>query len=196
MVRVPTRTETTSVTGDYDELETVRLVDRAASGNYDAFGKLYGLYLDRIFRYVFYRVGNRMLAEDITEDVFLKAWKSIRSCKGRGRTFLSWLYRIAHNHVVDTTRNRYKEGLSLEEIELFVDNSADNPGLETGLEWQELSNLVATLPHNQEQVIVMKFFEGMDNGEIGKVMGKSQGAIRVLQMRALATLRRKLVVEK
>ena len=175
--------------------KAVELVDRAASGDLKAFGELYSIYLDQIYRYVFYRVRNKMIAEDITEEVFIKAWKSINSCKGKGDTFLSWLYRIAHNQVVDDFRSRRKED-QLTETENLADVSAIESGVEEDLEWQELSALIATLPQSRAQVITMKFIEGLDNHEIGRVMGKSQGAIRVLQMRALTMLRQKLSGEK
>jgi len=175
----------------YEEFEPVELVDRAASGDFEAFGEIYSMYLDQVYRYVFYRVRNKMTAEDITEEVFVKAWRSIGSCKGRGHTFLPWLYRIAHNQMVDDFRSRKREVSSVG-IDDLADVSAPESRAETGLEWRELSELIAALPQNQGQVITMKFIEGMDNREIGRAMGKSQGAVRVLQMRALATLRQKL----
>lgn len=170
--------------------ETVRLVKRAIGGDFRAFGDLYGVYLDRIYRYAFYQVKDKMTAEDITEEVFIKAWKAINSCKGKEHTFSAWLYRIAHNQVIDIFRNQRKERA----VEIETVAALHNPGtdVEIGLAHQELLNNIADLPSNQKQVIVLKFIEGLDNREIERVMGKSQGAIRVLQMRALAELRGKL----
>ena len=93
-----------SLTSEQDK--AISLVKRAIGGDFAAFGYLYGIYLDRIYRYVFYKVKDKMTAEDITEEVFLKAWKAINSCKGKERTFSSWLYRIAHNHIIDIFRTR------------------------------------------------------------------------------------------
>jgi len=174
-----------------NEFKTIKLVDRAASSDFEAFGELYSMYLDKIYRYVFYQVRNKMIAEDITEEAFVKAWKSIDSCKGKGHTFLSWLYRIAHNQAVDYFRSRQRE-VSLLDIDNLPDTSASASTAEAGLERKELLELIAALPQNQGQVINMKFIEGMDNREIARAMDKSQGAIRVLQMRALATLRQRL----
>lgn len=171
--------------------ETLELVDRAASGDIEAFGELYRIYLDQVYRYVFYRVRNQMIAEDITEEAFIKAWKSIKSCKGKGQTFLPWLYRIAHNQLVDDFRSRRKE-TQLVDIDRIAEPADNDQRAEAGMEWQELTGLIAALPQNQGQVVTMKFIEGMDNREIGQAMGKSQGAIRILQMRALATLRQRL----
>jgi len=195
IIRTQNNAQTASKANTHDELRIVKLVDRAASGDLEAFGELYSEYLDRIYRYIFYRVRNTMIAEDITEEVFVKAWKSIYSCKGRGHTFLSWLYRIAHNQVVDNFRSRRKEDLSVETEEL-ADVSVIETGVEANLEWQEVLGLIAALPQNQAQVITMKFIEGLDNCEIGRIMGKSQGAVRILQMRALATLRYKMSGDK
>ena len=173
-----------------DQNKIIRLVRRAAGGDFEAFVKLYGIYLDRIYRYVFYQVKNKMTAEDITENVFIKAWKAISSCNGKEQTFSSWLYRIAHNHVIDIFRSQQKERT----IEMDAIAELRHPGLalETELEHKELLDSMACLPPNQRQVIILKFIEGLDNCEVGQIMGKNQGAIRVLQMRALTKLREKL----
>lgn len=133
-----------------------------------------------------------MTAEDITEEVFIKAWKALASCKGKERTFSSWLYRIAHNHVIDSFRKRHGElPLQAEMTDgLFERNEA-----EEALEQQEQLAALDHLPRNQRQVIILKFIEGMDNLEISRIMSKSEGAIRVLQTRALAALRQRLGAE-
>lgn len=177
-----------------DQSEIIRLIRRATGGDFEAFGELYSIYLDRIYRYVFYQVKDKMTAEDITEDVFIKAWRAISSCKGKEKTFSSWLYRIAHNHVIDVFRGQKKE-LSTE-METVAELSDPKLKVETELERQELLNGIDCLPQNQKQVIILKFIEGLDNREIGQIMDKNQGAIRILQMRALAKLREKLSSEQ
>jgi len=184
------KTQVTAAAGTHNHPEIVRLVEEAAGGNFDAFGELYNIYLDQIYRYVFYQVNDKMTAEDITEEVFVKAWKAIRSCKGKEKTFLSWLYRIAHNHLINTLRSM-KRFASIEE-ENFVDIIDPKVEVEEEIECQELLEKITCLPRNQRQVIILKFIEGFDNREIGKIMGKNEGAIRVSQMRALATLRQEL----
>ena len=182
--QVPTRLIT------YDKSEIARLVERAVSGDFEAFGELYSIHLDRIYRYVFYQVRDKMTAEDITEEVFVKAWKAMGSCKGKESTFSSWLYRIAHNHVIDNLRSLQKHpSIEIEAIDKVGNLELE---MEGELERQELLGVIACLPQSQRQVIILKFIEGLGNREIGQVMGKSEGAIRVLQMRALATLRKKL----
>lgn len=188
------KAEATTKAVIYDQPRILGLVERAIGGDFEAFGELYSIYLDRIYRYIFYLVKDRMTAEDITEEAFFKAWKAIKSCKGKERTFSSWLYRIAHNHVIDYLRSRGKY-LSLE-MEIIGKVSGPELEVEGALEQQELLGVIDCLPQNQRQVIILKFIEGLDNSEIEQVMGKSQGAIRVLQMRALAALRQELSREK
>lgn len=192
-VREENKTQvTTAVT--YEPSNIVSLVESAANGNFEAFGELYHIYLDRIYRYVFHQVNDKMTAEDITEEVFLKAWKAIRSCKGKSDTFSSWLYRIAHNHLINTIHSLQR--CTSVENEKLTEISDPKLEIETGLERQELLKVITSLPQNQRQVIILKFIEGLDNREIGQVMDKSEGAIRVLQMRALTALRQKLEDEK
>jgi RNA polymerase sigma-70 factor (ECF subfamily) len=165
------------------------LVKTAAGGDFQAFGSLYSIYLDRIYRYVYYQVKDKMTAEDITEEVFVKAWKVIRSCRGKEDTFQAWLYRIAHNHLADCLRENGRV-TSLEGGAVDFPDPCER--IESSVEYQELLKTITGLPETQRQVVILKFIEGMDNREIGRVMGKSEGAVRIAQMRALEALRDKL----
>lgn len=181
-------------TGSPEQPEIVSLVQKAVGGDFEAFGELYSIYLDRIYRYVLYQVRDKMMAEDLTEEVFYKAWKAIKSCTGREHTFSAWLNRIAHNHVIDG----FRSGRNRLSIEMVTLAEVKDPSLEVEgkLDREELLKIITWLPKNQQQVIILKFLEGLDNQEIGQVMGKSQGAIRVLQMRGLATLRQTMSREQ
>jgi len=187
------KTQATTPTVTHEQSEIIRLVEKAADGDFEAFGEIYSIYLDRIYRYVFYQVRDKMTAEDITEEVFIKAWKAIKSCKGRAKTFSAWLYRIAHNHLVNTLRRTQKHASI--EMEALIEVANPESEAEAELAKQELLEVMTCLPQNQRQVIILKFIEGLDNREIGQVMGKKEGAIRVLQMRALSRLRQELVNE-
>ena len=189
-VREEKKSRATAAVSIRDPSEVAQLVDRAAGGNFEAFGQLYGIYLDRIYRYAFHQVQDRMTAEDITEEVFVKAWKAIKSCKGKGQTFSAWIYRIAHNHIINTLRNTQK--FASIDMENIAEISSPKLELEMKLEQQELTEMIADLPQNQRQVVVLKFIEGLDNKETGKIMRKSEGAVRILQMRALTALRQKI----
>ena len=186
----------TARTETYDHSEIVGLVVRATHRDFEAFGELYSIYLDRIYKYVLGHLGERMAAQDITEEVFLKAWTAIGSCKGREQTFSAWLYRIARNHLIDYLRKRRKR----QTAEICVENLADiddvGQSMELKLEQQQLLEAISGLPDNQKQVIILKFIEGMDSREVGQIMGKSEGNIRVIQMRALRALRHRLSGEK
>jgi RNA polymerase sigma-70 factor (ECF subfamily) len=173
-----------------DQADLIKLVVKAESGDYEAFGELYRIYLDCIFRYVVYQIKDRMTAEDITEEIFIKAWKAIDSCKGKEQTFSPWLYRIAHNYLIDTFRSTRNK--SVVDIETIAEDCSNKPVVEIELEQEYWLKMISDLPQNQQQVIILKFIEGLDNQQISQVMHKNQGAIRILQMRALAKLRERL----
>jgi RNA polymerase sigma-70 factor (ECF subfamily) len=173
-----------------NDTEIRGLVQKAVAGDIEAFGELYGVYIDRIYRFVFYQVNNRTVAEDLTEEVFLKAWNGIGRYRWQGQPFTAWLYRIARNHVIDYFRTSRQHDI-LEEA-LPADSGNPEDEAEDRLTQKVLAEAISCLPEQQQQVVIMKFIEGLDNREIEELMGKSQGAIRILQMRALAGLRRTL----
>ena len=177
----------------YTASDVKALVKKAAAGNVEAFGEVYSAYLDRIYRYVFYQVNNRTIAEDLTEEIFMKAWKGIRRYRWTGLPFSSWLYRIAHNHVVDYFRTN-KQCQSLEE-DIASDSDQPEEVIEKKQILQSLVRAISTLPEQQRYIITLKFIGGLDNRKIERITGKHQGAIRVMQMRALTSLRHKLTEE-
>ncbi|MBI4759111.1 MAG: sigma-70 family RNA polymerase sigma factor [Chloroflexi bacterium] len=168
--------------------EEVELVRRAVRREAEAFARLYELHLDEVFRYVYYKIGDTAEAEDLTEQVFLKAWESIDRFQWRGTPFRAWLLRLAHNLVVDRWRGR-RETQSLNDVQ-----SAPGPGPEgqayKTLEVQELRQALRSLSAEQQQVIILRFVEDLSYQEIASIMGKSEGALRVIQHRALANLRK------
>lgn len=174
----------------FGELQVRGLVDRSVDGDFEAFGEIYSIYLDRIYRYVVYQVDDKMIAEDLTEETFIKAWEAIGKYKWKGQPFSAWLYRIAHNQVIDYFRTTRRD-LTLKE-ELPAEAAEPEQEAEEKLGQQEMIKAISYLPAQQKQVIILKFIEGLDNPEIAQIMGKSQGAVRVMQMRALAALRQKL----
>jgi len=193
------RARKTSEAASYDEAEITRLVEGAAGGDFEAFGELYNVYLDRIYRYVLYQVKDKMTAEDLIEEIFVKAWKAIGSYRGKGQAFSSWLYRIAHNYLVDYFRKSQKrKSLDIETAATVASPEQESAEQESERKAvrQELLEAISCLRDNQRQVILLKFVEGLDNREISQIMGKSQGAVRILQMRALTTLRKRLSSEE
>jgi RNA polymerase sigma-70 factor (ECF subfamily) len=172
--------------------DVVQLVKKAVDGEVEAFGELYDIYLSRIYRYVFYQVKVKMLAEDLTEDIFLKAWKAIGKYRGDGPSFQTWLYRIANNHIVDYFRANREIAQLDPEISInsysFQDTGDPKDIAETNIMHKKILEQLSYLPFNQRQIIILKFIEGLENREIEQITGKKQGAIRILQMRALNTL--------
>jgi RNA polymerase sigma-70 factor (ECF subfamily) len=175
-----------------DDPAVVALVDRAvATRDQAAFGALYDRFLGQVYRYLYYRTGSQAEAEDLTEQVFLKAWEAIDRFRWQGRPFLAWLYRLAHNVHVDHLRRR-RQTISLNDDERPIDlaSEAATAELAQRLDAEVLARAVRQLTPEQQQVIILKFMDGFDNAQIAQVMDKREGAIRALQLRALMSLRR------
>ena len=168
------------------------LVQRAKQHDQEAFTQLYEKYFDKIYRYVALKVGDRMEAEDITQQVFLKAIKSISSFKWKGFPFSSWLFRIAHNQVIDHLRKRTRrETVALEDTLLTSD---DDPqlALERKLDIEQLALATKELTRAQQEVISLRFAGELPIAQVAKVMGRSEGAVKALQHSAVVALRRVL----
>ena len=190
IVREENEVQETSTPETYDSTEIACLVEWAANDHIEAFGELYAIYLDRIYRYVFYQVNDKMTAEDLVQDIFLKVWKSLNSYNQKRASFSTWLYRIAHNHVIDYFRTRRLHQILEDDIQDSVTSLEEDA--EKMLMQKELSETISGLPPQQRQIIILKFIEGLDNREIAQIMRKREGAIRAMQMRALRNLRQKL----
>lgn len=164
------------------------LVSEAQKGNTESFGKLYDIYADSIYKYIYYRV-DKEDALDLTENVFLKVWENIKSYKTGKKYFTSWLYRIAHNTVVDS----YRRGKKTEELaEWLPDEKLDNNPIvltERNLTNQALTLAISKLKKRYQQVIILKYINELDNSEIAKVLKRSEGSLRILKFRALKALR-------
>ncbi|MEW6230877.1 MAG: sigma-70 family RNA polymerase sigma factor [Chloroflexota bacterium] len=169
-----------------------QIVCRAIQHDREAFGRLYDLYADRIYKYIYYRIGNATEAEDLTEEVFVKSWEAIGRFTWQGKSFAAWLFRIARNLVVDHFRGR-RETIALEEWSPGQGEALDP---ETAMERREtlraLREAIGRLTEEQQQAILLRFIEGYSSQETAMIMGKSDEALRALQYRALASLRRLL----
>jgi RNA polymerase sigma-70 factor (ECF subfamily) len=165
------------------------LVRRAVGGDAEAFGDLYVRYLDNIYRYVFYKVGNEERAEDLTEQVFLSAWEAIGDYELRGYPFSSWLYRIAHNAVVDHYRTK-KDERSLDSVAFTLADESLGPE-ETLMKKRQVSRLLEVLAHlseDKQELIILRFVEGLSHAQVAEILGKSEVACRVMQHRVLYKL--------
>jgi RNA polymerase sigma-70 factor (ECF subfamily) len=175
--------------------EDVRvLVERAQHGDRDALEELYLLHFDRIYSYLHLSVGNRHDAEDLTTQTFLKMLEAIGRFRWRSAPFSAWLFRIAHNLAMDHFRARRRV-----QTEDEVPEPAD--GEESSAEEQALDSigragmleLIERLSAEQRQVLTLKFLFGFVNAEVAGILGKSEGAVKSLQHRALASLEKQLV---
>ena len=169
------------------------LVHRAQRGDKEAFTQLYESHFDKIYRYVVLRIGNKTEAEDVTQQVFLKALQSIRSFKWKGIPFSAWLFRIAHNLVVDYLRKVKKVVITpLDESSVKSDS---NPQLlvEQRLDIEQLISATKRLTRAQREVISLRFAGELSVTESAKAMGKSEGAVKALQHSAIVALRKALL---
>jgi RNA polymerase sigma-70 factor (ECF subfamily) len=162
------------------------LIAQAKRGEEAAFGQLYDLYFQKIYKFVYFRVNHKETAEDIAEEVFIKAWTSILHVKAE--SFGGWLYQIAKNKVIDHYRQK-KLLIDLSEVEAILEseeNVVDT--VNTVMEQKVLMRLLKKLTPEQQIVIKLKFLEGLENDEISELISRSEGSIRVTQHRAVQKL--------
>ncbi len=181
---------------DLEQLTDSQIVELARNGNKEAFGVLYQRYVQRIYSYVYYRVGNAQEAEDLTGRVFLKAWQHIERYEERGLPFTAYLYRIAHNLVANWHRDqsRRKE-IPIDDTAWQLRSSADQHPERQLLEQERQEQLLAIirkLPPERQELLILKFVERLSNAEIGQIMGRTEGAIKSLYHRTLIALRAEL----
>jgi len=179
--------------GDSDEallvLSEENIVQRAVNGDQTAFTQLYNQNFDRIYRYVYVRVRSQAEAEDLTQDVFIKAMEAIGSYKWRDLPFAAWLFRIAHNRVIDHVRKASKEKkVSLDEA--YARGSDDPVEMtETNFEVYQLKEALEKLPKAQREVATLRFIGQLSIAEVAKTLGKSEGTVKALQFNATASLK-------
>jgi RNA polymerase sigma-70 factor (ECF subfamily) len=169
------------------------LVLRAQQHDQEAFAQLYEEYFDKIYRYVTLKIGDEMEAEDVTQQVFLNTLHSISSFKWKGIPFSAWLFRIAHNQVVDYLRKKKHATVPLDES-LPSNNGNPQQVAERELDIERLLLATKKLTEAQREVISLRFTSGLPIAEAAKVMGKSQGAVKALQHSAILALRKALSV--
>lgn len=156
---------------------------------------LYGDYYDRIVRYIFVRINDQSEAENLGGDVFLRALQSLDSYRGRGQQIVAWLFSIARNLVVDYQRKMSKrKTVSLEEMEIPDNRLSIEEEVERKSEVERLSQALKQVTPTQREVIGLRFFAGLSSAEVGKILGKSSGAVREMQRAAVETLRQQMIV--
>src|SRR5436853_7678908 len=177
-----------------DSTEHVReLVGRGQQGDRDALEELYLIHFDRIYSYLHVSVGNRHDAEDLTTQTFLKMLESIKRFRWRAAPFSAWLFRIAHNLAMDHFRaaRRWQPEEDVPEPQGSEEASAEEEALQS-IGRKSMLELIEGLSHEQQQVLTLKFVFNFGNGEAATILGKTEGAVKSLQHRALASLQKQL----
>ncbi len=174
--------------------EEAKLIQKAAAGDMDSFAALYLRHLDPIYRYLYFRIGDELEAQDLAEQVFLQAWEALPGYRERGARLNHWLYRIAHNLVIDYHRKgKFVVTQELEEEAGWQNQPPSS--LEQLIEKEEAAELavaIQKLPELHQQVIILRFVEGLKHAEIARIIEKSEIACRVIQYQALTALNRVL----
>ncbi|HVS85573.1 MAG TPA: sigma-70 family RNA polymerase sigma factor [Gaiellaceae bacterium] len=173
------------------------LVARAQQGDRDALEELYLLHFDRIYSYLHVSVGNRHDAEDLTTQTFLKMLEKIGSFKWQSAPFSAWLFRIAHNLAMDhfRARRRWQPEEDVPEPPGAAEDSAEFEAMQT-IGRESMLGLIEKLSPEQQQVLTLKFVFNFANADVATILGKTEGAIKSLQHRALASLQKQIEREQ
>jgi len=175
-----------------DPQEEIALID-AAKSDPNAFGLLYERYVDRIYNYIYFRTDSVKDAEDLTGQVFFKAMSNIKGYRHMGLPFSAWLYRIAHNLVANYYQDRVrKREIALDDEQAqFIPQNDYHPEKQTAKtqEIEKLMTAIRKLSPIRQELLVLKFLDQLSNAEIGKILRKSEGAIKSLYHRTLLELR-------
>lgn len=181
---------------DPQVVEETQLLEAAQSGDATAFGQLYERYAERVFRFLYSHMSDRMDAEDLTEEVFIRIWRSMPNYRQQGVPFISFVFRIARNALIDHYRKVGRKGTStsLDSVVLHDHKPGPAEHVDMAIESQELRQVMSTLREDYRTVLVLRFLNELSPEETAQVMGRSSGAVRVLQHRALSALRDALEV--
>jgi RNA polymerase sigma-70 factor, ECF subfamily len=184
----------TSPGGRDQDLDVRSLVARAQQGDRSALEELYLIHFDRIYSYLHMSVGNRHDAEDLTTQTFLKMLEAIGRFRWQSAPFSAWLFRIAHNLAIDhfRARKRVQSEDEVPEPEGQEESSAEQQAFDS-MGRAGMLELIERLSAEQRQVLTLKFLFGFVNAEVAGILGKSEGAVKSLQHRALESLQKQLV---
>ena len=180
---------------DADEQARIAaLVELAQRGDNEAFAQLYDVYVDTVFRYVLVRVANRSLAEDLTSETFLRAMRRIDSFTWQGKDIAAWFVTIARNLIADHVKSaKFRFEVATADMR-DADQRVDAPDTEvlTRLRDERLVSAIRDLGSDQAECITLRFLQGLSLADTAKVLGKSEGAVKQLQLRATRALRKSL----
>ena len=179
-----------SADDEHDRKRLIALVELARSGDKDAFGMLYDHYHVSVYRFVYYRVGSVQLAEDLTGETFFRALRSMNGFRWQGRDFGAWLMTIARNLTTDHFKSGRSRLEQTTEDMSTLDTETEGPesSVLAHLTNEALLRALRELPQDQQDCLVMRFLQGMSIAETADVLGRSAGAVKQLQLRAVRNL--------
>jgi RNA polymerase sigma-70 factor (ECF subfamily) len=166
------------------------LIEGARAQDPDVWAELYRRHAQQVYAYIYYRLGDQHAAEDLAADVFVKAIAGIGGYAYRGTPLLAWLYRIAHNVTADYRKAAVRRPLSHIGDAQHIEEGRD--ALRERDERADMLDAIRGLTEDQQQVVILRFYQGLNHSEVAKVIGKPEGAVKALQTRALRSLRRLL----
>ena len=178
--------------GNADDPEQQALLERARRADTAALGEIYDQYAERIYAYIYHRVGQAELAEDLTGQAFMRMLEAIRNGQAWKTSFSGWLYRIAHNLVIDHYRRRGRATfVDIDEVAPISTTEGDpSTSVQARLERENLRTVLNQLTDEQAQVITLRFLDDLSITEVATIMARNEGAIKALQYRAVLALRR------
>jgi len=172
-----------------EHADETQLLQQAQDGDAEAFGVLYSRHLEPIYRYVYFRVDSATIAEDLTEEVFVRAWEALPTYEVGSYPITSWLYRIAHNLIIDHRRKLRPDPIKDEILQAMPAPAASPEQLVVdGQDVEALFQAVQKLEGEEQQVVILRFVEGLSHREVANAIGKSEEASRVIQFRAIQRL--------
>jgi len=166
------------------------LIKRAKTGDTQAFASLYQIYLNAIYRYIYYRIDHIQDSQDLTEKVFLTAWETLPAYQDRGNPFSSWLYHIAQFLVAEYYRMK-KENAVIDQPSPTYQATNRSSLLRQIIETQDtetLAHAISQLPPEQQEILILRLIEGLNHGEVSQLLSKNPKTCRMIQYRALAAL--------
>ena len=187
-----------SATGESPELTDQDCVKRAQQGDSAAAGQLYDAHHQALFRYVWSRVGERALAEDLTGEVFMRMLSALPRYRVSAAPFRAWLYQIAHNLVIDHYRKAGNHvNLPLQQVDMVGSAVMDmTASVEEQLTLERVHQALAGIDVTQREVVTLRFLSGLSLQEVAAALGKSENAVKALQHRGLSALRQALTQEQ
>ena len=175
-----------------DDPEQQALLEKARRADTVALGEIYDQYADKIYAYIYHRVGQAELAEDLTGQVFMRMLEAIHSGQAWRTSFSGWLYRIAHNLVIDHYRRRSRASfVDIDEVPPISETDGEpSRSVQASMDRESLQAALSQLTEDQAQVITLRFLEELSIAEVATIMERNEGAIKALQYRAVIALRR------